>query len=89
MTHVLITALFCVVCHFLSCPIGSLFIAGFYVGRELAQAEYRYIEAFCGRKRARMPWYAPFTPAAWTVKGMLDWIFPAVQVAFFLWLEGV
>ena len=58
----------------------------FYVGREFTQAEYRYIEWYCSRKRANMPWYAPFTLKAWREKdskklywkSILDWFIPAV-----------
>lgn len=58
-----------------------LFPAVWYMGREFSQAEYRYIEEYCGRKRANMPWYAPFTSKAWTTKAVLDWLLPWVICA--------
>lgn len=77
MIHALITAVICLpILVFGFCPTMYFLPAMFYVGREFAQAEYRYIEEYCGRKRANMPWWAPFTPKAWTLKGMLDWVLP-------------
>ena len=56
--------------------------AAFYIGRELAQAEFRYIEAY-GRHRSDCPWYCGFLPASWTLKGIFDFLLPlAVSTAF-------
>jgi len=57
--------------------LGACAAAGFFMGREHAQAEYRVIEAYYGGKRANMPWYGGFEPKAWTSKGLLDWLLPA------------
>lgn len=84
MIHALITLIVCLIIFafvFLTkLPISLLFFlpAIFYLGREFTQAEYRYINQYCNKKRANMPWYAPFTKKAWTLKGMLDWILPLV-----------
>ena len=51
--------------------------AAFYLGRELAQAEYRYIEAH-GKKRANCPWYCGLCPSAWTSKSVIDCLLPWV-----------
>lgn len=87
MIHALITLVWCSLFFFLpkdiflsAIPIMGL-IAGFYVGREVAQAEYRYIEAYCKGKRANMPLFAVFSPKAWTLKGLLDWLLPCIVVA--------
>lgn len=66
----------------LLCLFGLYWFApAFFAGRELTQAEYRYIAAH-GGKRADCPWWCGFYPSAWTVKGMLDWLLPlAVGVA--------
>jgi len=53
----------------------------FFIGREHAQAEYRVIGQYYGGKRANMPWYGGFRPEAWTRKGLLDWVSPAVVTA--------
>lgn len=57
--------------------LGACAAAGFFMGREHAQAEYRVIVAYYGGKRANMPWYGGFEPKAWTSKGLLDWLLPA------------
>lgn len=49
--------------------------AAFYFGRELAQAEYRYIQEH-GGKRDSVPWWCGFLPSAWTFKGVTDWVGP-------------
>ena len=50
-------------------------IAFFYMGREHAQAEYRYIQEHGGH-RADCPWWCGFVPSAWTAKSLLDFLFP-------------
>ncbi len=87
-SHVVITAAFCIAtlpltllcpCFLLSC----FFPACFYVGRELAQAEQRYISAHGGH-RDDCPWYCGFLPESWNRKSMMDWALPlAVSLAFF------
>lgn len=44
---------------------GSM--AVFFIGRELAQAEYRWIERYGFGRRYNMPWYAVFDYRAWNV----------------------
>ena len=66
--------------HCLITLVGCIFgigwyVVAFYIGREEAQAEYRYIEDN-GGKRADCPWYCGLLPSAWTTKGLLDWILP-------------
>ena len=76
MVHALITAIWCIACILFKLPlVVLLFPSAFYLGREITQAEYRYIEAH-GRKRANCPWWCGFMPEAWTLKGLLDWILP-------------
>jgi len=79
MTHAVITLLFCICAGAVRAPAWvCLLPAAWYLGREFAQAEHRYIVAFCSGKRANMPWYGGFLPDAWTAKGMLDWLLPTV-----------
>jgi hypothetical protein len=59
---------------------GALFAISYYLGREMAQAEYRNILYNYGGKRANMPWWGAFQPRAWNMKSMLDWILPTVTV---------
>jgi hypothetical protein len=54
---------------------GALFASGYYIGREMAQAEYRVIQKYYGG-RSNMPWYGAFEARGWDRKSMLDWILP-------------
>ncbi|MEN7538111.1 hypothetical protein [Aurantiacibacter flavus] len=45
---------------------GALLACGYFIGRELAQAEYRWIEQFGAGLRANAPWWAAFDPKVWT-----------------------
>ena len=45
---------------------GALLACGYFVGRELAQAEYRWIEDFGNGLRANAPWWAAFDLRVWT-----------------------
>jgi len=60
---------------------GGLFAAGIFVGREHAQAEYRWIETYGKRKRANMPWYGGLDPKVWNRKSILDWLLPLLCVS--------
>ena len=65
--------------------------ASYYFGREMAQAEYRYIEAH-GGKRANCPWYCGLLPESWTAKSVVDCVLPLVVgvvavVVQMLWLK--
>lgn len=76
MIHALITLVWCLGCVLLGAPWAMLFWApAFYLGREIAQAEYRYIESH-GGKRKDCPWWCGFVPSAWTLKGLLDFLLP-------------
>lgn len=90
MIHALIAVAICLVFGLIRLPVWfCLGPAVFYIGREFTQAEYRYIEAYCDGVRANMPWYGGFLPAAWTVKGLLDWVLPlavCVLAALVVWL---
>ena len=45
---------------------GAMLACGYFIGRELAQAEYRWIEQFGEGLRANAPWWAAFDPKVWT-----------------------
>jgi hypothetical protein len=61
---------------------GAAWGAGFYLGRELTQAEYRWIETFGAGRRANMPWWGAFDPRVWhKFDAWADWVGPAVAVA--------
>ena len=64
--------------------LGALFAIGYYLGREMAQAEYRVIQKFYGGKRANMPWYGGFEPRGWDRKSVLDFVLPIAATAIVL-----
>ena len=83
MVHALITFIICVVIFLVKLPfILFFFPVMFYVGREHAQAEYRYIASH-GGKRANCPSWCGFLPSAWTCKGLGDFIFPLIIAVTF------
>lgn len=51
---------------------GAALGIGIYMGREHAQAEYRWIETYGLGVRANMPWHGGFQGRVWTVKSALD-----------------
>ena len=59
-------------------PIVAAFaVSAFWLGREIAQAEYRYIEQSETRKREDMPWNAIFKRESWTRKSVvIDFLIP-------------
>lgn len=62
--------------------LGAAFAIAYYLGREMAQAEYRVIQTYYAGKRANMPWWGGFQIRAWTLKSVLDVMFPAIATAF-------
>lgn len=82
MVHAVIVAVWCIACLALGLPWPFYFWpAASYVGREVAQAEHRYIGSH-GGKRSLCPWWCGFAPSAWTLKGLLDFLLPlAVSIA--------
>lgn len=62
--------------------IGAAFGAAFFIGREHAQAEERYIEANGGSRYHTpvAPEWAVFNLRWWDRDALLDWITPTVAV---------
>lgn len=52
--------------------------ACFYAGREHAQAEYRFIEAYADGRRDNMPWWGGLAPRAWNGKSVADVLLPCL-----------
>lgn len=48
------------------------------ISREIAQAEYRWIEQFGSGLRDNMPWWGTFDPRVWHLDAMLDWALPCL-----------
>ena len=60
---------------------GAAFGAAFFVGREITQAEYRWIEAYGRGQRANLPWWGAFDPRVWRkADAWADWLAPVVCV---------
>jgi hypothetical protein len=62
--------------------IGAAAASGFYLARELTQAEYRWIERLGGGRRVNMPWWGQFDLRVWDAKSWLDWFLPTAVTAF-------
>ena len=61
--------------------IGAIAGIFFFAGREIAQAEYRNIEASPSRLRKNMSVFGGFNPKYWTLKALLaDLTIPSVIV---------
>ena len=79
MIHALITLLLQVI---IGLTTGNWWIGAsfalFYMGREHAQAEYRWIERYGQGKRANMPWWGGFDPKVWNLKSLTDWLLPCL-----------
>lgn len=90
MIHAVVTAITQLLVGFITGDwlIGAALPLGFYVGREHAQAEYRWIERFGGGLRANMPWWGGFDPKVWTLKSVLDWLLPLAAAAAVLVIVG-
>lgn len=57
--------------------VGGALASSYFIGREVAQAEYRWIEHFGEGLRANMPWNAVFDPRVWQNGDQIaDWIGP-------------
>lgn len=69
-------------------PAGAAMGAALFVGREHAQAEYRWIERFGQHLRANMPWWGGFDLRVWNVKSFTDWLGPLVAAALLCLIVG-
>ena len=57
---------------------AGLIIAAVYIGREHAQAEYRWINTYGRGFRRNMPWWGGFDHKVWNLKSLLDWFLPLI-----------
>lgn len=58
---------------------GAALASGYFIGREIAQAEYRWIEIYGAGLRANMPWWAPFDSRVWPkLDQYVDWLGPVL-----------
>lgn len=65
---------------------GAGVASAYFLGRELAQAEYRWIEHFGQGLRANMPWWGPFDRRVWTTSDQwIDWLGPLAATFTLAW----
>ncbi|WP_379923033.1 hypothetical protein [Erythrobacter sp. R86502] len=68
---------------------GAALATGYFTGREMAQAEYRWIEQFGGGLRADMPWHAVFDPRVWqNADQIADWLGPIISTTAIAFAAG-
>lgn len=61
--------------------------SAFFIGREITQAEYRWIEHHGGGLRANMPWWGPFDLRVWSkLDQWIDWIGPLAATVAVAWI---
>lgn len=59
---------------------GGALASSYFLGREVAQAEYRWIEMFGEGLRAHMPWQAVFDRRVWhNADQIADWLGPILS----------
>lgn len=59
--------------------VGGALPSCYFIGRELAQAEYRWIEELGTGQRVDMPWHAAFDPRVWqNADQVADCLGPAI-----------
>lgn len=84
--HSVITALACVGALLIGYPLLCFAMPFVFIGREHAQAEYRWIETFGSHRRAYLPWWGGFDRRVWDVHSwwwnlLLPW---AIALASFM-----
>jgi hypothetical protein len=78
--HIVLAVLIQLVVRFISGSwiAGAAAACAWFISRELAQAEYRWIEQFGAGLRANMPWWGGFDLRVWPKADQwLDWIVPS------------
>lgn len=66
---------------------GAALASGYFIGREVAQAEYRWIEQFGHGLRANLPLWGIFDLRVWAKPDQwADWIGPIASTPIAAWL---
>jgi hypothetical protein len=66
---------------------GAALASGYFVGREIAQAEYRWIEHFGEGLRANLPWWGAADPRVWQRPDQIaDWLGPVIITVAIAWI---
>ncbi|TCM20775.1 hypothetical protein EDF56_102438 [Novosphingobium sp. PhB165] len=68
---------------------GAALASGYFIGREIAQAEYRWIELYGHGLRANMPWWGPLDLRVWPkLDQWVDWIGPVTATCLLATFAG-
>lgn len=66
---------------------GACLTSGYFLGREIAQAEYRWIEEFGDGLRINLPWWGAADPRVWSTADQLaDWLGPVLATTMIAWV---
>jgi hypothetical protein len=66
---------------------GAALPSGYFLGREIAQAEYRWIEQFGEGLRANLPWWGALDAEVWARPDqMADWLGPLLVTVAVAWV---
>lgn len=84
--HTLIALAFTGLGYLIGNPLaGACFGVALLIGREHAQAEYRWIERYGNGKRANLPLWGGFDSRVWDMGSLLDWLVPVMVCVILLW----
>lgn len=66
--------------------LGAMLACGYFIGREVAQAEYRWIEQFGDGLRANLPWWGALDLRVWPKADQwADWLGPILATGLVAW----
>ena len=66
---------------------GAALPSGYFLGREIAQAEYRWIEQFGEGLRANLPWWGALDGRVWPRPDQTaDWLLPILVTMGVAWV---
>lgn len=83
--HTAIALAFTGLGYFMDNPLaGACFGVALLIGREHAQAEYRWIERYGNGKRANLPFWGGFDSRVWDMGSLLDWLVPVMVCVILL-----
>lgn len=66
--------------------LGAVAATMFFIGREVTQAEYRWIANFGNGRRVNMPWWGSVDLAVWNLKSIGDILLPLLATMLLAYL---
>lgn len=65
---------------------GAALASAYFIGREVAQAEFRWIEIYGQGLRTNMPWWGPLDLRIWTkLNQWIGWLSPLLATCTMAW----